>query len=144
MSNVIFLKAILLAVLDLIIGDTDWATAELVLFDNDYTPNEDTELADLTLASFTGYAPAAITWSAPFFDIDGTPVSSGGEKLFTQTAAGSALIYGFGITNAAGTTLLAAGRFADAPYPMTGSGSVLPVSIKLGILDGLVSVSATP
>lgn len=144
MNNNILPPSQELALVDLMTGSTAYATAKLHLFKNDIVPNPDTELADLTPCDFSGYAAQTVTWSDAFRDADGTPISSGGEKLFIQTGATGNDVYGFYLTDSGGTTLLRSGRFADAPYPLVDAGDSLPVNVKVSLLEGLVDVAPTP
>lgn len=141
-SNLKFPKAGPLDMLALVIAGADFTAAKLHLFSNDITPNENTLLTDFVECVFTGYAAASLTWSAPFFDANGVPVSTPGEKLFVQTGATGDTCYGGYITNTAGTKLLAAGRITDAPFPFVVSGNALPITVKVGL--GIGSIDPPP
>jgi hypothetical protein len=89
--------------------------ALLKLFKNDISPNRETVVGDFTAADFTGYAPsAALVWGAPYALPSGQPIVTAGSVLFQAgnplTVPG--LAYGWYMTNAGGTVLLASLRFA--------------------------------
>jgi hypothetical protein len=92
--------------------------ADLVyrLFTNDVDPDQDTELGDLTEQVGDGYA--AVTVEAADWTLGSVTAHIGtliaGPISFTPT--GSAwTIYGYYVTDVAGTELLAVGRFDGAP-----------------------------
>lgn len=87
------------------------------LYDNDFTPDQDTLLTDLNEASFAGYAPASKTLG-DFQDIG--VVNNNGLVMatpaaFSNTGGTDALVYGYYVTNGADDTLLAVGRFDITP-----------------------------
>jgi hypothetical protein len=85
--------------------------------------SETTELADFVEADFTGYAPStAITWQAPAYAPDGRPTLVGGMKTFDAAAPFTIAntIYGYYITNGAGTVYLWAREF-DTPIGISGA-----------------------
>lgn len=90
--------------------------AKLMLFQNDFTPDRNTLIADLTVATFGGYAPVTLaTWGAPFVPPGEQPRIQHASKQFTPNSGVTPnTIYGWGITNTGGTTLLIAVRL-DAP-----------------------------
>lgn len=92
--------------------------AKCHLFQNNVVPSIGFALADLVEADFDGYAAsAAVTWSVPIDNQDGNgPVVVGDNKLFIATAPFVVpnTIYGWYLTNGAGTVLLAAERYATA------------------------------
>ncbi len=103
--------------------------AKIGLFHNNYVPNRQTALADLTVANFTGYAlSAAVVWGTPFIDPVIGPVVLANLKVF---AAGNPTtvpntIYGYYIVDAAGTALLWAERFAT-PRVVSAPGDAVTV-----------------
>lgn len=105
--------------------------ALLKLFKNDVIPNVGTILADLVEADFTGYAAsAAITWSVPVLGDDGLYRVIGDNKSFI---AGSPLtvpntIYGYYVTNGAGTVLLFAERYANSKIINTAHQAIVEVA----------------
>lgn len=88
-------------------------------------------LADFTAvaADFTGYtASAAVVWAAAFYQEDGTPVLTADLKTFTvgSPVVTTNTVYGYYLTDSAGTTLLWARQF-DAPVVMGIAGQSLEV-----------------
>jgi hypothetical protein len=105
-----------------IVGKTAPGAPKLHLFTNDVTPGEATVLGDLTEATANGTAAKTLT-SANWTVADGA--ASYAQQTFTITQA-EPTVYGYYITDNAGTGLLAAERFADAPYVIpAGGGSIL-------------------
>ena len=88
--------------------------AKLHLFVNDVSPQKSSVVADFTEASFTDYAVHDVTWSAD-------PLTDGSEwKIISDLAsfvAGAAptpeTVYGWYLTDSAGTGLIAAKRYDD-------------------------------
>jgi hypothetical protein len=144
MNNVAVPVALQLAELDALVGGADFTGAKLHLFKNNLTPTPNTLLADFTPADYSGYAAKTVTWSDAYFDSNDDAIVSGGEHLFAQTGATGNDIYGAYLTDSAGTKLLRSARLPDAPYPLDGAGDVLPVLVKIGLMDGLISVSPEP
>src|SRR6266550_2359054 len=66
-----------------------YSTCKLHLYSNDYTPDKNTLLADLTEVIFTGYSAAALTWGTVFLDGQKVACSSAGQKSFTKSGATS-------------------------------------------------------
>lgn len=103
--------------------------AKMILFKNDLTPGQATELADLTVPEFTGYAmSAAIVWGAAFTNDLGNAQVVGGTIQFTVTTpfATAETIFGYGVVNAAGDGLLWCERFAT-PIDISAAGQAIPV-----------------
>lgn len=144
MNNNVLPLAEQVALVDLVVDSTAYATAKLHLFKNDINPNSESLLADFIEADFDGYVAPTCTFGAAYIDPDGTPLSSAGEKMFVQDDAIGNDIYGAYLTDAAGTTLLRSARFADAPYPLVNAGDALPVNVKVGLDIGLIDVTPTP
>lgn len=76
-------------------------------------------LADLTEATFTGYAQVTVAaWSAPAIGPDGTPSVDGGDVVFTPSDAVTPnLIYGWFLVDSGGSNLLYAYQ-DDVPVPL--------------------------
>jgi hypothetical protein len=100
---------------------------KMMLFTNTPALNKGTLLAALTPANYTGYAPQALTWSAP----------SRNENQYMSTRTGLMsweptdgvtpnTITGYGITDSAGAVLLAA-EMLPAPVPLTDAFSFLGI-----------------
>lgn len=86
-----FNNATLLAILEGMIEDTTGILDGAVcgLWTGDLVPDEDTVMADVTLAVFSGYAPsAALVWADPYLDFNGNvPSLTAPVPLFRSTAA---------------------------------------------------------
>lgn len=103
------------------------------LFVNNVTPNRETVLADLTEASWSGYAaigvPAA-DWTlsaviAHVGTIQTPPI------VFDNASGSNQSAYGYYVTDALGLELLAIGRFDGAPLTKpTGSAFVLTPTLS--------------
>lgn len=107
------------------------ALSTLNLFQNNTTVNPLNVIADFVVASYTGYTVQTLTTvSAPFID----PVNGGvsiacPSHLFLCTAtAGSNIIYGYWIEDAAGN-LIVAGNID--PAPMNVNNNAIPLQIIL-------------
>jgi len=101
------------------------------LFTNDFTPDRDTVLADLTEAAWTGYAYVDV---APGdFATSGVAGHVGYIQAppitFDNGSGADQSAYGYYVTNVAGTKLLAAARFDSAPItkPDGDQFTVIPV-----------------
>jgi len=97
----------------------NFATAsdvKLKLFTNNRTPAEGDALASYTESTGNGYTANALTgtnWTV--VTSTGTTTGSHAQVTFTFTGA-EASIYGYYVTDSAGTGLLWAERFTDGPY----------------------------
>lgn len=89
--------------------------ALIKLFQNDITPTKATALADLHVATFTGYAnSSAVVWGAPLTDENGVTTVTGGSKQFTASdGVVPNTIYGWYATNAGGSVLLFSCRYDE-------------------------------
>lgn len=88
--------------------------AKFVLFTNTITPTKNTPLSALTPPTYTGYAPAAVTWGAAVIDASNDVVTFTGT-MPVQMGSSSDLpetIMGYGLTDSAGTNLLLVEVFA--------------------------------
>lgn len=83
---------------------------KMVLFTNQPSLNKDTVIGDLTPPTYTGYAAQTVTWSAARSDGNGKLATFTGLVNWQPTAdtVPGDTIYGYGLTDSAGTTLLAA------------------------------------
>lgn len=127
-----------------IVALTAWATAKLHLYSNNIVPDQNTLLSAFTELALTGYTAQTVTWSSVFTDVNGVPVSSSGEKIFTQSDATGGNCYGWFLTDSAGTNLLAAGAIDNAPFVFTPAGNALPISLKVDLGGGISAISETP
>jgi hypothetical protein len=81
--------------------------AKLILATNAFTPTKLRVVADLTQPSYGGYAPVTVTWAAAARDQAGDIVTL--SQLFPIQQTGGPVvvtIYGYGLTDSAGTNLL--------------------------------------
>jgi hypothetical protein len=87
------------------------------LFTNNFTPDRDTELADLTEAVFAGYAE--VTVAAADFTLSGVAGHVGSlvaaPIAFLNSSGISQNAYGYYATDSAETMLLMVARFDSAP-----------------------------
>jgi len=110
------------------------------LFTNNIQPNADTVLADLTEASFTGYAK--VTTTTGDSETQNDPLS--GERVVyfpppaggfhfeaTATPGAPVNVYGFFLCDNAGTTLLGAQHFGS-PIVISGVGQAINIA-EVGI-----------
>lgn len=99
-----------LELLDEILREDDF---ELHLYKNDYTPVDDSELADFTEADFEGYASEALTnWVAAVTDANGRAFTHADSLTFTKGTGGvSNTVYGYYVVNASNSELVWAERF---------------------------------
>jgi hypothetical protein len=101
----------------------------LMLFTNNFTPDEATVLSDLTEATFPGYSRQTIDFS-PAATITAhvaklTPVA----VVFTRAAgAGGDNVYGYGVLDSTGTVLLWAQKDPGAPIDMSIVGATYTVT----------------
>jgi len=95
------------------------SSCKMRLLSGNITPTVSTTLATLLAneASFTGYAVAAMTtWSTPALDGSNNASSTSTNGQFTGTSGGgTGNLYGYFLTDAGGTEVYAAERFAGAP-----------------------------
>lgn len=111
-----------------------YEAVDLRLYQNDYTPTPATVLADLTAATYSGYAAEAIAFAGPVIGSDGKIRLVSVGALFQPTSSTvTNTVFGWYITNTGGTVLLAAGRF-ESPVPMMGvtSGVEVTPAIQYG------------
>lgn len=120
------------SIIDMDALKTVLANSVLNLFQNDYTPNINTALGDLTVATFTGYAPVTLTaWSAPFLDAGGLVSIISPLAVFRPTASTvQNVIYGWYLTEMGGT-LVSAGRFVEAPVSMGSTLNVIQLNARI-------------
>lgn len=105
-------------------------TIKLKLFTNDYTPVEGSLIANFTEAVAAGYAAIALAkvdWTIA--TATGVTTAEQPQKTFTLTAASTD--YGYYITDVAGTGLLWAERFSDAPHSIPSGGGTEKITVKL-------------
>lgn len=104
---------------------------EFALFSNDFTPDANTVVGDLTEATFTGYARAAVaTFSANYFTAEDYAACNSPLASFAPAAPYTIqeVIYGWYYLDANGDLALA-GRF-DGPQAMDGPGQLLELLVR--------------
>ena len=103
------------------------------LFSNDLQPDHDTVVADFTEANFTGYSFRALQrtgWlPASQLSVQQARIQYGTD--LTWTPASNQTVYGYYVTNQAGTRVLWANRFAAPLSIQTGVELVQQVSLTL-------------
>lgn len=108
------------------------------LFENNFTPDRDTELADLTEASWAGYTSIDVSsgdWTllaiaAHVQKAVASPI------VFLNTSGGNVQAYGYYVTDTGEAELLAAARFDLAPITLVATTGTLPVTPFLGDFSG--------
>jgi len=106
------------------------ADVKLCLYTNDYTPVEGSVYASFTEAVVAGYA--RITLAGADWTIatnTGVTTAEQPQKTFTLTAASTD--YGYFVINNAGTKVLWAERFSDAPHTIPSGGGTEKITVKL-------------
>lgn len=114
----------------------------LKLYQNDFTPNDNSILADFTEATFGGYAPMAITFAAPGLDQSQTPVAPA-PFLFTADGTLAGQAFGAYLLDSTGK-LVCGGRFGAAPYNFAHAGDQLAGTLLFGMENGSVTVAVGP
>lgn len=108
--------------LDDLLATTEWANAKLRLFSNNVTPTTSDTPSTYTESSFSGYSAVTLSgWSAA--SVSAHVATSTATPITFTITSGSATVYGWYITNSAGTRLLAAQRDASAPVSLSSTGT---------------------
>ncbi len=109
---------------------TDLVNCEVNLFQNDYQPVPATVLADLTVATFSGYAAEVVAALLPAYldPIGGASAQIGTIQFDHSGGVVSNIIFGFWAENAGGD-LIMVGRFEN-PIPMAALGDAIPLDVK--------------
>lgn len=98
------------------------------LFTNALTPGKGTVYADLTPATFTGYALVALTYSAELTDGAGTQQLMSNLCNFRATGTPtSEVLYGYFITDGGGTPVLYGCETFPSPIVVTVAGNGVSV-----------------
>lgn len=104
---------------------------KLRLFTAPTTVNNTKVIGDFTEATFAGYAAVALTtstWAAATAASHVATSTYGATVTFTRSTTGaSQTIYGWYLTDSAGTKLYACALFASGPYTVTNSGDKINV-----------------
>jgi hypothetical protein len=118
--------------LAMIVNKTAPTNPILKLFKSDITPADGTTTASMTCpAAGFGYANKTCTGSAWTISLSGTiTYASIAQKSFVFTS-GTVAVYGYFVSNAAGTKVLWAERFTDAPFNIPSGGGTINVTPKI-------------
>ena len=104
---------------------------KLKLFINNVTPAEDDVVGTYTEATGAGYAAKTLTGGSWTVETDtGVTTAEYAEQEFVFTGA-QANVYGYYVTDSAGTGLLWAERFTDGPYSIPAGGGSITVTPKI-------------
>lgn len=108
--------------------------SKLKLYTNDYTCTETSVIGNFTECAVTGYAQKSLTgtvsgstWVVSTASLITT--ASYAEQEFLPTTAVS--VYGYMVTNSAGSTLLWAERFTGAPFVIPAGGGSIKVTLNI-------------
>ena len=100
----------------------------LRLYQNNATINNALVVGGLTEATFTGYSAIALNAAAWNAASSGS-IATAAVKEFTSSAGSqSQTIYGYYLTNAAGTVLYWVEAFAGGPYTIVNNGDKIQVT----------------
>jgi len=121
-----------LALLTMLKNTFNASTVKLKLYKNNYTPVDASVVGDFTEANFNGYTAGGVsvtTFSVPA-TVAGKASTTANPAAWTKSAGGTGNdIYGYYVTDAAGTTLLWAERAAAAPISMNNTGEGITVTL---------------
>ena len=102
---------------------------KLKLYKSNTTLSKATVIGDLTLADFTGYADASFTGANWSVTTANPSVTSYAKQTFTSTAGSQNQdVYGYVVTNSAGTVALWGETFSDGPYNIVNNGDKIEVT----------------
>ncbi len=126
--------------LEAAVGKVAAANLKLKLFKNNVTPGHESTVATFTEADFTGYAAITLTTTSWNAGTAGTGTGTAlankatidyAQQTFTMGVPGTTnTVYGYFITDTAGTTLVGAERFA-ASQSMSLSGDSIKITPKV-------------
>lgn len=103
---------------------------KLKLFTNDKTPEEIDVLGDYTEATAAGYAEKILASASWSHSLDaGDALAEYAEQDFVFTAGET--VYGYFVTDNAGTKILWVERFTDAPYVIPAGGGTIKITPKI-------------
>jgi len=124
-------KSASLTIMDAI-KDALLGNLSLHLYVNNYSPDLDTGLGDLTEATFPGYAPIAFGFTLPAtINVDNkAELVYFGSGTFTATGSSSTTGYGYFVVNEDDGSLLWAERFAS-PVPLGTAGQFVFIGPRL-------------
>lgn len=122
----------------MIAEDGELDAAKVLPFVANIAPSPTTPLASYTAPSSAGIAAKSITWGTPYPTPDGGAAVSGGAPDWVTTSAVEETVYGWRLTDTAGTILKVAARLA-VPQPLGSIGSHVQVNVEYS-LPGPVGV----
>lgn len=97
---------------------------KMMLFTNPITPQKTTVFADLTEATFSGYAQVALTYGGSLVDGNGTQELTSNLAAFRATGTPtSETLYGYGITDGGGTPVLLGAETFPSPIVVGTAGN---------------------
>lgn len=118
MQSGVLSKAQLAAMLTAWAAAADADAGKVILFVNDYSPTYDTLIGALTQPTASWYTAADIDWGRVIEQDNGAMALDAGGYRFDYTGTDPACtIYGWGVTNTAGSKLLLSRRL-DMPVVM--------------------------
>lgn len=118
------LDTLLDALAELIGVGGPYNAVKIALYTNDETPSRTSELADFTITDFGGLTNLkTVTWSTPFANAAQQAEVLGGLLTWLTTGATGlpVTVYGYVMTDTAGTALILAERFA-VPFEINAAG----------------------
>ena len=119
------------AALKAMVNHTSPGDLKLHLYKNDVTIDEDTVIGDVTESTEAGYAAVTLTgasWTVAT-GAGNVTTASYAEQTFTFTEA--ATVYGYYVTNNAGTILMWIEEFTGGPYVLPASGGSVAVTLNV-------------
>jgi hypothetical protein len=105
---------------------------KLHLYTNNHTPTSSDTTANYTESSGAGYAAITLTGSSWVIAGPTPATASYPQQTFTYTGA-EPTIYGYYVTNNAGTTLEWAELFTDGPYAIPSGGGSVKITPKISL-----------
>lgn len=109
---------------------------KLKLYSSNTSLSVTTVIGDLTEATFTGYAEKTLTGASWTVTSASPAVASYAQQEFTSTAGSqNQSIYGYVVTNSAGTIALYGETFTDGPYTIVNNGDKIQVTLSFELAD---------
>lgn len=104
--------------------------SKLKLYTNDYTCTEGSVIGSFTECAVAGYAQKTLlTGSWVVSTATNITTASYPEQEFLPTTAVS--VYGYCVTNSAGSTLIYAERFTGAPFVLPAGGGSIKITLNI-------------
>lgn len=119
------------------VGESKFYQPDIMLFTNAIAPDGDTELADLTEATYDGYARVEVTaWSAVFDNLSQEPTIASDGDLFKPTGGTTPnLITGAALVSGDGLTLLGVEVF-DNPIALNEAADGFQYAARITLPEG--------